>query len=580
MLTRLNLHNFRCFSDHTIEFSGQSLLVGKNNAGKSTCVEGLRLVSLVTERMYTLGFKSAPESLDMPLHSKGLRPSIDSIFIHSECLFYGYGNAPAKVTATFTSGSKIEILVGEKMEIFAQIFLANGKRVTSRDALKSANIPKVSILPQIFPLSIEEHKLTDDYIKNNLHTLRSSLHFRNQILLYKELLPTFKNLVADSWPGLSISQLEEPDLLDPKSRIALLVRDGDFTAEAAWMGHGVQMWLQTLWFLCRNFDSEVIILDEPDVYMHADLQRRLIRMLLQQRKQFIVATHSPEMLAEVEPESIVALNRVYKISKSAVSHDGVQELLRNIGSIHNLSLARLGLYNRIILLEGEDMAFLKAFQNALEPNADIPIDVIPNSDIGGWSMWPSVINIAHLLRKNNLDLRVICILDRDYHDSEEIDKRYKEAREYGVDLTIWKAKEIENYALVPEAVYRLIKSKSSNALELSDVADAIRQFAEELKESTIDSYADNIIQIKRKSGLPAANSAARSIVNDRWNTNGGPYTVSGKALFASIARWSQEKYKVSITVRQIIKEMQPNEVPDDIATAIKFITQHIADLKA
>jgi hypothetical protein len=35
------------------------------------------------------------------------------------------------------------------------------------------------------------------------------------------------------------------------------------------------MWLQTIWFLTRAKDHETVILDEPDVYMHADLQRRL-----------------------------------------------------------------------------------------------------------------------------------------------------------------------------------------------------------------------------------------------------------------------------------------------------------------
>jgi predicted ATP-binding protein involved in virulence len=57
MLTKLEINNFRCFASHTIEFQPKSLIVGKNNAGKSTCIEALRFISLVTERMMNLGIR-------------------------------------------------------------------------------------------------------------------------------------------------------------------------------------------------------------------------------------------------------------------------------------------------------------------------------------------------------------------------------------------------------------------------------------------------------------------------------------------------------------------------------------------
>ena len=44
MLRELRLENYRGFSDHSIPFEEVSVLVGRNNAGKSTAVEALRLV--------------------------------------------------------------------------------------------------------------------------------------------------------------------------------------------------------------------------------------------------------------------------------------------------------------------------------------------------------------------------------------------------------------------------------------------------------------------------------------------------------------------------------------------------------
>jgi hypothetical protein len=46
------------------------------------------------------------------------------------------------------------------------------------------------------------------------------------------------------------------------------------------------------------------------------------------------------------------------------------------------------------------------------------------------------------------------IFDSDYHTEEQIAERYDEATKRGVELHIWTKKEIENYFLVPNAVFR------------------------------------------------------------------------------------------------------------------------------
>jgi AAA15 family ATPase/GTPase len=50
MLSALVLQNFRCFDQHRVELRPLTVIVGRNNAGKSTLIEALRLISLVTER--------------------------------------------------------------------------------------------------------------------------------------------------------------------------------------------------------------------------------------------------------------------------------------------------------------------------------------------------------------------------------------------------------------------------------------------------------------------------------------------------------------------------------------------------
>lgn len=43
MLKFLHLEDYRCFKDTKLEFKDLTIAVGKNNAGKSTIIEALRI---------------------------------------------------------------------------------------------------------------------------------------------------------------------------------------------------------------------------------------------------------------------------------------------------------------------------------------------------------------------------------------------------------------------------------------------------------------------------------------------------------------------------------------------------------
>lgn len=46
MLEKIQFINYKCFEDATIPLREITIAVGKNNAGKSTMIEGLRLIAL------------------------------------------------------------------------------------------------------------------------------------------------------------------------------------------------------------------------------------------------------------------------------------------------------------------------------------------------------------------------------------------------------------------------------------------------------------------------------------------------------------------------------------------------------
>jgi hypothetical protein len=89
-----------------------TIIVGANNAGKSTVVEALRLVSVVVNRATHLRFDPVPRWLEQPKSYRGVSPSLDNEDFSFENVFHRYADPPAIVTAEFSTGARVLVFVG------------------------------------------------------------------------------------------------------------------------------------------------------------------------------------------------------------------------------------------------------------------------------------------------------------------------------------------------------------------------------------------------------------------------------------------------------------------------------------
>ena len=574
MLTELRLQNFRCFEDHTVSFRPCTVIVGKNNAGKSTLVDALRLVSITSSRYLSLGIHPPPKKWGhIPLREVGVAPSIDGMEFNTENLFHRYGTPPAIITATFQSGSSLKIYIGPEGAIHAVLFDRLGTVLKTRAQAREGALARVEIMPQVAPVERNEVILNPEYVRRNLSSALAPRHFRNQINLLNEHMPQFCKIAEETWPGLQVRELDCEGIGKP---LSLLLRNDDYVAEIATMGHGLQMWLQTMWFLARVGTDATIILDEPDVYMHPDLQRRLIRHLRHQRRQVVVTTHSVEIMSEVEPEDILVLDRQHSRSSFAASFPAVQRVLDHIGSAHNLQLAKLWHARRSLLVEGKDFRLLSDVFDVLFPDDQDGLSATPNMSIGGWTGWPYAIGSSMILRNSGGEsIAVYCILDSDYHTESQKAERREQAIRNNVRLHIWSRKEIENYLIVPTAIIRAIEervAKRTNPPSLIEVEQEIDRAIDSLKDGAFDSISNEILLDDRKLGQVGANKAARNLLEKYWGSRDSRLdVVSGKAVLTHIARWSQEQFGVSLNSPLIARSMRPSEVPLELRRVLETI---------
>ncbi|MBN1664222.1 MAG: AAA family ATPase [Deltaproteobacteria bacterium] len=575
MITELKLQNFRCFNEHTIPFKQMSIVIGRNNAGKSTVVEALRLISIVVSRYKFLAYRSAPDWAEIPRREVGVSPSLKGMEFNFSTVFHRYGDPPSIISASFDNDSAIKIYLGEEDRIHAVVFDQEGNIVKTRAEANKLEIPSVEIMPQVAPVVREERALTRDYVKGAMSSHLAPLHFRNQLRVIKEYFPVFKEMAETTWPGLQIRELTGGGIGtgDP---LQLMVRDEDFVAEIASMGHGLQMWLQTMWFLARSSEASTVILDEPDVYMHADIQRRLIRYIKNRVPQIIVTTHSVEIMSEVDIDEILIIDRRRPRSRFAGTLPAVQKLIEHIGSVHNIHLAKLWHSRRCILVEGKDVKLLSELHNVIFPESVEGFSAYPNMPIGGWGGWNYAIGSSMLLKNaGGQSIAVYCILDSDYHTEIEIAKRKQEAKAAGVQLRIWELKEIENYLLVPSAIRRVIASRVSRrkaAPSIEEIVQKLEKIFSDLKDEIFDAFSAEIYAQDRKLGAAGANKVARAYLVKKWKTyNGRLSVVSGKEVLSRLSKWSQDRYSVSLSASLIARQLKLEEIPNEVIEVIRAI---------
>ena len=575
MLSEVTLENFKCFRQHVIPLRPVTVIVGRNNAGKSTIVEALRLLSLVANNVEHLIVRDIPRWLDIPAVNVGFLPPLENQDFNFSNVFHRYGDPPAKITGRFDSGASVAIYIGRENRVHAVVKDARRRVISSRAQARKLELPQLGILPQIGPVADSETILIPEYVSKKMSTTLASLHFRNQLnLLYSEAFREFQRISEGTWPGLRIVELRGEGKRHGME-LELMIRNEDFVGEIGLMGHGLQMWLQTMWFLARCTGFETVILDEPDVYMHADLQRKLIRFLKGRHSQVIVATHSVEIMSEVDPENILVVDRERRQAQFTTDIPAVQQVVDQIGGVANLQLARLWDSKRCLFVEGQDIGVLKQLQNKLFPKSENPIDVIPNLSIGGWGGWNYAIGSTMLLSSSiGREIRSYCIFDSDFHTPKQIRDRKIEATQKGVELHIWERKELENYLLVPEAILRAVASKlrqQPSSLNAELIRQQLFELAAVLENEVMDAYAYEFSVENRPGGTTQANRSARERMAGWDSLEGRLALVSGKTLLTNLSGWLQENYGVAINPVRIARSMLRSEIADEIVNVLAAI---------
>lgn len=567
MLKSILLENYKCYKSSKLSFKDITIIVGSNNAGKSTLIEALRLIAFAVGKCKSAVYKEMPPEFNLPKAQKGFRINTDNIDVDLKCVVHQLEGAYAKLDATFEGNDHI-IVYANQDGAYACLIDANRNYITTKGKASKTQISSVMIMPQIGLIRDEEKLLSPETIENGLGTRLSSRHFLNELVYYRDkFYEKFKNLAQSTWDGLRIQYLIPAFGEDP---ISLLVYDGSFSAEIGTMGSGLQMWLQIMWFLSRCEDTDTIILDEPDVYMHPDMQRRIFDLVTSSYSQVIIATHSTEIISGADPRSLVTIDKNSRSFTYANDIQGAQSIIENIGGIHNLSLLRLGSAKKCVFVEGHDMQLLSKICKQVFPDEKLSISEIPCIELGGKGRFNEALGTARLFyQETSGQIKAICLLDRDYSTPEEMKALREKAQQNHLILHLWEKKEIENYLVTPAVLSAVKKLESISPTEfLTEIETAIEKF----RDVVFDALSQSFYNKKKELGVPAANDAARQYLNEQWTSlENRMALINGKDLIKTIKEVAIRRFSIRLRNEDFINAMTMSNISPELLSVLRLL---------
>lgn len=568
MITKVRFRNFKSLKDFTVRLRAINVLVGPNNAGKSTVLDAFRIFMAAhghaSRRLQQVIQTNKGQVVGYEIPASLIPVSLTNI--HSDY----QTNQETSLTFTLENGNEIRL---EFFDNSRCVMTIDAKQRTTTTAQFKKNFPaNIYSIPTLGPLEEEEELLTDQYVAQSVGTRRAHRMFRNIWYRWAKEFPVFQKLVEDTWEGMTISKPELDMTFPPK--LSMFCTEGRVDRELCWAGFGFQVWLQILTHITNSAHADVLVVDEPEIYLHPDLQHKLFQILKATNKQIILATHSAEIINEAEHDDVVVINKLRKGGTRVTDIEGLQDALFSIGSAQNVHLTRLSRGKKILFLEGHDFRILRRFASQLgfdDLANNVDITVVP---IGGFSQRQKIQNAAWTFEKVlKAEIAISALLDRDYRCKEEVDELVRETRGSVPSFHVLAGKEIENYLLVPSAIARVIADRQKDQksprtfapAELEQMLDCVVQ---SMKSSVLSQHISNRMRYfdNRTSKDPATvASEAITYVDREWSE--APQRlliVPGKQVLAALNTRLQQELGISITATQVVRALRRDEVASDL----------------
>lgn len=476
MIHQLTLCNFKSVGKEVYDFTDFDLLTGSNNSGKSTVLQALAIWQFCVDAFH-LAKRTGNTGIQVVL------PNFTALPVPEFNLLWK--NRTDREWPTDETGVKkqkfilIEITVawkgaGGKQGTFGVELRYHSPQTiyatpingwaAFRICEQSGNLPRVAYVPPFSGLEPFESGMDPGARRQKVGKGQPGSVLRN--LLLQVCPPPVRDAqgklpkghqVPPEWTELVdvVQRWFSVELLPPRYdsvndvNINVGYRQNGKTYDLIAGGSGFHQTMTLLAFL-YGYAPSTILLDEPDAHLHVNLQREILdyfkKKAAQKNVQFLIATHSEELIKGVNPHQIISL-----LQQKPTRIQSTPEILRAMADVSNEEIARLRGSPFIVYVEGEsDERLLRAWASAC--GAEFAMKKLTFKAMGGGNkkaMKEDAEWHFAALRQVIPEAKRCILLDYDEENSYHPDSS-------NPAMTEWQRKNIENYLLVPDAWCRAI----------------------------------------------------------------------------------------------------------------------------
>lgn len=335
--------------------------------------------------------------------------------------------------------------------------------------------------------------------------------------------------------------------------------------------------------------SSIFLIDEPDIYLHSDLQRQLIGSPRNMGPDILIATHSTEIITEAETDDIVLVNKRHKVAQRIRNPSQLELVFKILGSNLNPVLTQLAKSRRAVFVEGKDFQILAKFAKKLGFDAVGNRGELAVVPVDGFN--PERIRVLKVGMETTLGGKIVAaaILDRDYRSDVELALIAQECNSFCELVAIHERKEIENFLLVPPAINRAAarrvsdqSKRTGHAMEyLSDAATILDGFAVQKKSYVMSQYLAERRRFERVHSPTMHETMINEVVlnefEESWrNVSKRLALIPGKEAISHLNQHLQHEYGVSLTPTAIIDAMRNDEIPTKIQKLVRDLSEFSA----
>lgn len=546
MLESVRVQRFKSIADATVPLGRITLLVGPNNAGKSSFLHAIQFAVSVAQslRLDNVSLWNG-EDLSGSLSAQQLvyTPLRDVHALAAGGNLRQDANQAIEVTLTTDDlgSATVQVRRGKNKNIAVTIQGSIlGKRFEVMEQPFSVVAPGLAGIP-----AFEEYR-SPGIVQRAAAKGDANGVFRNVLWLLKQredAWQEFQSRLETIFGGLNID-VDFNAAVDEVISARAINGDGSLPIDSC--GTGVLQAVQTLAYI-GVYQPKVLILDEPDSHLHPDNQRRLARLLDQITKtidlQVVISTHSRHFLDEFSKLGATA----HWFSGGAVHPDNSDRVsvLLGLGALDAGDRLRNGGTPLIVLTEDSLTENLKRVLQS----SGLGDDVCDVWSYAGCTNVHSAKVLGNFIREHAPGTRVIVHRDRDYMSDDMAEKYQHDLSEAGLETFLTTGTDVESHLLVVDHLLAIALGISREAVERF-VEEATAESREKSVERCINHWLSEAQRARNKGG-PEPNAGRISAEANRAYDNDPVRYRYGKRVLGVVKSKLQEALGRNVELAQV-----------------------------